>query len=782
MGSIPMRMSYFRFLTFGIFGILALVGTPEVQCQQEIPIGEWKSYQPFSKGKWVTQSASRVYYTSDLGILSLDKSDFETTFFTRVDGLSDVEASIVEYDDFSESLVVVYSNSNLDIITSDGIFNLNDILEDNQIVGEKTIHNVSLDGQGNAFLSTTFGLVEIDLTTRTFGFTAFSDLPIYDMAVFEGFYFLSTFDGLYRAPASSQFNHSDFSSWTLVDDIFGLPASFTSITLEVFNDELYVDVDGEVYRISGEMAEQAWDLEGYEIQFLQAGNTHLILGGNCIDPDICNKDEVFFLDTEGNLSDARSCVWATVRAIQDEQGRVFYGDETVDLRYSNSISDACEYIVFNYPLGFSASEIYIDDNIVYIASGGVNNDNWYTFNSNGLQIYDEGKWSYVNDKNTPTLADPIMFDYHRVLVHPFNKKIFVGTFWRGLIEIDGENLNIYDDQNSCLQKYPEEGLRERIGGMAFDRNYNLWLTNNRAPEPFVMFDPEGNCYSFTAGGERDLTQVVVDDNGYKWAAVYSTTSGLVVFDEGELENSGDDRVKILGTGNSALTTNRVNCVEKDLDGDIWVGTDEGVIVFECPGSIFSSGCFGTRRKVDEGGNIAFLLEDEVVKTIAVDGANRKWFGTRNGIFVQSPSGEEKIFQFNTSNSPLPSNEIIDIAVNKETGEVFISTNLGIVSYRTDATHGGLVHSSNVYAFPNPVRPDYDGPIAIRGLPRDAWFKVTDIRGRLVFEGRANGGEAIWDGRDYNGRKASTGVYMVFSSSNDNFNKPDALVTKILFVK
>src|SRR5690606_32310048 len=175
--------------------------------------------------------------------------------------------------------------------------------------------------------------------------------------------------------------------------------------------------------------------------------------------------------------------------------------------------------------------------------------------------------------------------------------------------------------------------------------------------------------------------------------------------------------------------------------------------------------------------------EETVYAIAVDGANRKWFGTGSGVFVQSPAGNEEVAVFNTDNSPLLNDRIIDIAIDGTNGLVYIATNGGIMSYRTDAINEEFTHSAEVYAFPNPVRPDYDGPIAIRGLAEDANVKITDIRGQILFETQALGGQAIWDGRDLKGRMAETGVYLVFSTNaGTDFSKPDALVTKILVVK
>ncbi|MGK0389384.1 MAG: hypothetical protein ACI94Y_002124, partial [Maribacter sp.] len=245
----------------------------------------------------------------------------------------------------------------------------------------------------------------------------------------------------------------------------------------------------------------------------------------------------------------------------------------------------------------------------------------------------------------------------------------------------------------------------------------------------------------------------------------------------------DNQTRIINQSNSELPIDIVHDITLDLDGDMWAGTEEGIIIFECGGNVFDSSCQGTKRIVErDDGNNAYLLESESVRCIAVDGANRKWCGTTNGVFLISEDGLEEIYHFTKDNSPLFNNIINDIVINERTGEVYIGTNSGIITYQGDATVGGVVHDAEVFAFPNPVRPDYKGPIAIRGLPQNANVKITDVSGTLIYETTANGGQAIWDGRDYNGREASSGVYLVFSVNKKNLTNPDGFVTKILKMK
>jgi len=169
-----------------------------------------------------------------------------------------------------------------------------------------------------------------------------------------------------------------------------------------------------------------------------------------------------------------------------------------------------------------------------------------------------------------------------------------------------------------------------------------------------------------------------------------------------------------------------------------------------------------------------------VNDIAVDGANRKWIATNNGVFLLSEDGYERVYFYNSENSPLPDNRVSKVAVDGVTGMVYFATERGLVGYRGEATNGRAVADKNeAYAFPNPVRPDYEGNISITNLPTDANVKITDINGGLVHETYALGGQAVWNGYDYTGRRTASGVYLVWVVSGDGQQK---LATKVVFLR
>jgi ligand-binding sensor domain-containing protein len=244
-----------------------------------------------------------------------------------------------------------------------------------------------------------------------------------------------------------------------------------------------------------------------------------------------------------------------------------------------------------------------------------------------------------------------------------------------------------------------------------------------------------------------------------------------VFDE------KNNRSKYLSTtlGQGGLPSNLVSALATDKEGQIWVGTERGAAVFFNPFAVFENTAFDALTPIFER---RALLRDEVITSIAVDGGNRKWIGTQNGLWLFNPEGSELIAHFTSENSPMLTNMVMDVEIQPITGEVFIATDKGIVSYRGTATEGAETHIS-VKVFPNPVRPDFEGLVGISGLVNNAIVKITDVTGRLVYETRAQGSTAVWNVRDYTGRRAATGIYLIFSANEEG---TETLVSKMAVIE
>lgn len=278
-----------------------------------------------------------------------------------------------------------------------------------------------------------------------------------------------------------------------------------------------------------------------------------------------------------------------------------------------------------------------------------------------------------------------------------------------------------------------------------------------------------------------VSKLMITSTGQKWM-ILPRGQGMLVFDDnGTIDNISDDRKIRLGfnTGAGAIPGTDVYCMAEDDDGEVWVGTDKGIGVFYCADQIMTQGaCDAQQVLIEQDGYVQILMETQVVTAILVDGANRKWIGTEGGgLFLMSADGTKQLAHFDETNSPLLSNDITTLTMDKKTGELFIGTSNGIVSYRGEATTGEDV-MGDVYAFPNPVRHEYTGNVAITGLVKNANVKITDVSGQLVYETTALGGQAIWPGTNFKGERAASGVYLVFASNEDGSQK---IVTKILFM-
>ena len=323
-----------------------------------------------------------------------------------------------------------------------------------------------------------------------------------------------------------------------------------------------------------------------------------------------------------------------------------------------------------------------------------------------------------------------------------------------------------------------------ISDMKYDDDGNLWVLN-KGQEPLKVFTPEGEQYSFSLGAaakDKIPYRLLVDRDGNKWVGV--TNVGLIAFNEnGTFEDTSDDELRTLkaAEGSGALPVNVVKGLAEDADGEIWIGTEEGLVVLYSKSNLYDGG-FGeydaSKILLEVDGETEKLLGDTHITTIAIDGGNRKWIGTSSsGVFCFSEDGREEIYRFDTENSPLVSNNVLDIKVDQLSGEVYFATDAGLVSFRSDATLADR-NFSNVKVFPNPVRPDFYGPITIQGLGYESDVKITDVSGNLVFKGVSNGGTFIWNGETLQGERVHSGVYLVWSGVTTGKGKN---VAKILFI-
>nr|WP_255724058.1 two-component regulator propeller domain-containing protein [Terrimonas ginsenosidimutans] len=433
----------------------------------------------------------------------------------------------------------------------------------------------------------------------------------------------------------------------------------------------------------------------------------------------------------------------------------------------------------NSPEATASGEITVFNNTFYATAGEVNEAWNYQYNGNGFYILKDGQWDNINRFRFPQLDT--LLDFVTIAVDPADESIWAGSFGGGLLHVTGSDFSVI--KQNILSPALGDPASYRVSGLAFDRDHTLWVSNFGAAQPLLARKTDGSWTRFSIPfliTENALTQIISDDNNYKWI-VAAKGGGLICFDPGSsIESTGDDRWKRFtnGTGNGNLPAADVRCVAKDKSDFIWVGTTNGIGVIQCSGQIFTGqGCEAAWPVVKQGNFAGYLFSGQVVRSIAVDGANRKWVATDNGVWLVSATGEEVLYQFTETNSPLLSNAVRQVTVNGKTGEVFFATARGICSFRGTATEGSQ-RNENVLVYPNPVPPGYNGTIGIKGLVNDAIVKITEMDGRLVYQTRALGGQAVWDGKDYRGRRISTGVYLVVISKEDRQEKT---VSKIVFI-
>lgn len=750
-------------------------------CQSTLTIGEWKSHLSYKEGKAVTQNKEKIIYAAQRGIITIDKSDLSVDFLAKEDGLSDVTIAFLKYDQVNDLLIIVYSDSNIDILKDTDIYNIPFIKSNTNIIGSKKINDLYVSDDDIAYMATDFGIVGFNLKKLEFAFTTFTDTKITTVATMGTSIYIGTEKGLFYVDKVN--NISDFNTWVSIPAPPDLTASEDPIDIATKFNTLYVAYPQGVYEMGSQNSFKKLispNNTGENVTFLSDDGAFLMIGFE----DPIPRSRVIFLSSDGSKKETTpNCISRVVDALQDETGRIWYADQWDPIKYTTTPDGPCQRLSFDVPYANTAGSIVFKGSDVYVASGGVTEDYQYANTNTGFYILSEGVWSNYNGNNVPEISADQIFNVQAIAPNPKSETIYIGSYWNGILEYeaDTKNATIYNQYNSPLQGTVGDIARTRITSLVFDEDLNLWISNYGSTRPLVVKTNEDKWYSFSIPSNNSLADIAIDEQGNKWVAVVGAGNGLLVFNEGDnIADTKDDKSRYITRSNSEIVGNKVNCLAIDLDGSVWVGTSEGPVVFDC-GDPFDASCKGNTRKVVVDDIPALLLKDEDILSIAIDGANRKWFGTRNGIFVQSPDGTTQIEKYDVKNSPLMDNKILELSYNPVSGEMFITSSSGIQSIKTETTLGGRSNASQVYAYPNPVRPEYSGPIAIKGLVRDANVKITDINGKLVYETKALGGQAIWDGNDYNGTRASTGVYLVFSV-NENINQDAAaLVTKILII-
>jgi hypothetical protein len=739
------------------------------------PIGQWREHLPFNNALAVTTDGNLVHCATPYGYFAYDEAASSFQRRTKVNGLTAVRVSGMAREPGGNRVMLWYEDGNVDFLDGDRVTNLPDI-EQSTVAGDKRIFHALWRGN-RVYLATGLGIIVLDPDLNVVRDTwrpsaSGADIRVNALAADADFLYAATAEGIRRGAFSGN-TLADFRSWQTIGGP-GL-SSGSCDDVAIAAGRLVARRQDTVFIQRG----ANWDLrysDGWTLLSMDAGSAEIRLG-----EARGGQGRVTLLDTAGQVRTRLQTPSISLPRQVDQSGDAYWvADQNNGLL---RVENTEETRVFpNSPINTASGAMQFAGRSLWVAAGSVN-DAWnYTFNPNGLYRFDNDFWTGVNLYVYPQLDT--LLDFVDVAQDPLTKKIYAGSFGGGLLEIDEGPVFRVFKQSSGLQQAIGDPGSYRVGGMAFDANGNLWIANYGAPQNLVLRKSDGSWLRFGIPflhTENAVGQVLIDGFGYKWIQS-PKGNGVFCFDDNRTpENISDDRWRYFraGRGNGNLPSAEVYCLAQDRDGLIWVGTAQGIAVIQCLEDVFSPTCDAVLPVVQQGNFAGFLFRDEQVRTIAVDGANRKWVGTRNGVWLISPDGQQVIARFTESNSPLLSNEINRITVDPVTGEVYISTFNGICSFRGTATSGGSVSADSVLVFPNPVPPGYSGTIAIRGLPEDAWVKITETDGRLVYQARALGGQAVWDGRNYQGQRASSGVYLVLVADRQN---REHLAAKIFFIR
>jgi len=729
--------------------------------RENIPMYGWRIHLPYNAVFSITESPERLYIGAERGFYSFHKTSGEIEIFSKVNGFSDVEVSKVAYHNDLDLLFIAYESTNIDILKSDGVIVNISAIKRESILGIKKINDIHFEGN-LAYLSCSFGIVVIDLERNEIRDNYLNIGPgatrinIHSVAFHGDYIYAATDFGLMRAHKDDQQTWQDFSKWSFVR------TSMYSDHLRVFQNELYAVIDSVLEVYDGSQW-RYFDGPGKEVTVsLDVNHDKLVIAQY-------GKITVVKSDLTRRVIPENIINFALI----DDGGSVWTGGRFTGLMRIDE-SNNYSFLTPNGPFGPTSFAMASNGVQIWVA-GGTPTGSWQpTFNNLGYYWYDGQNWTnrLSNDK-----VDK-MYDFVAVAITP-NNDVFLGTMGEGVLHMkNGALVDVYNDANTILSR---DNTFVGVTGLALDDQSNLWMSNYESQKALKVRTPANEWYEFDIP-VNGVGELVVDQFGQKWiAAVNESNVGICVFKEINGLASTDAQVRLLDNNarSGDLPSNSVRALAVDQDGEIWVGTEDGLAIFFNPGAVFEGGDIADAQQIiiDDGRDVGLLLGNEVINDIAVDGANRKWIATNTGAWLVAEDGSSVVRHFTADNSPLLSNTVVCLGIDDVNGEVYFGTDKGIISYRDDATAGSDVHG-DVVIFPNPVRPKYTGPITIQGLPQNATVKITDVAGRVVYEMIANGGTAVWDGKSFNGRRPATGIYLIFTANEED---EDAQVGKLLIV-
>lgn len=750
----------------------------------------WKTYLSYNNTNSVEESNDQVFVVAEGSLYTYGKEDNSIKQYYKGNGLNDNTISLIRYNKQTKSLLIIYDNSNIDILEGGVATNL-PYLSTSTSIRDKQINSVLVHDE-YAYLSTAFGIVVINMAKKEIKDTYKLSLNITSCAIQNGNIYASTTNKAEVSSgiiyASLKENLLDKANWKPYG-LSNLSDSHTISAIASFKNTLFylVSQQGIFYENNGELS---LIINSSTLKYMKVIGEKLA----CID-----NSRVFIVsDTQKfdqiNLSINDISTYQTDKYWIAEGSK---GLRSIQRKGSNSFEALNEPIILDGPYSNSAFDIVCKNDKVYMIIGGKDLLNGKRFDKGGyILTYDYDKWSFIDPKeaqkklNLP--RNPRDYTSIAVTTDDSNDEIvYASSMGDGVIQYkNGTPVQSYNEKNAFKETAGGYGSGYcYIDGLAFDKNGNLWMTSSEVNHAVLVLDKAGTWHRLDIEqlrGVYTINDILITSTNDKWIYVPRNTPKLVMIPNSESldEVSSYEFTTLIDTDGKELTPSNYTCVAEDKDGYIWVGTNRGAVYFTKPRissaeDKAATRCTRVKYTNEETGNLAYFLDNVVVTTLKVDAGNRKWIGTKgNGVYVLDNDNETIVYQFNTTNSPLLSDNIYDIEINDKTGEVFIGTDKGLNSYQGEASEGKSDYSE-IYAYPNPVRPEHMDKVTIVGLMDNSNVKITDLNGNIIYQTKSLGGQAIWNCRSANGSRVATGVYLVLASTEE---ASESVVTKIIVVK
>lgn len=756
-------------------------------------IGEWETLLSYYNTILVAESNEYVFgvaraaqpqpgVTDEGGALfSYGKEDNSIRFYSKQDGLHDSQITLIGYNQNVNTLLIVYKNGNIDLLGDYGFYNLSYLLNNTSITN-KTINDIFFYKEF-AYLPTQFGIMVLNLKKKEISETYKLNQPVTSVCIQNNQLYAATASGIMRGAMDS--NLLDVNNWQ--------PHSIGSVDagsihqLALFQNQFcfFIKGKGVYYQQTAETIKPL--IEDNTIQKIKLQNDKLIAFTS-------NKAYLFSSLTARDVVNT-----GTINDISSLKDKNTYwiaaGLESIKGIRKKEASDQYEIIFSDTITAKSGPKrnlcafMTVHDQKLLVTGG----DRWSVRNNNygTLMTYENGSWFSFDENKIAEQAKSQFRDITSVAVDPTdNTHYFASTWGEGLFEFkDNQFVKLYNQDNSPLLSTNGDPNYIRTEGVCFDQQKNLWITNSGINTGGIkVLKPDGTWVSLAPDLEDYLIdKILITSKKQKWVNVLRSNTGIFILDDqGTLDDTSDDISRLYRTfRNTAdqkeIPANSYFCMAEDKTGSIWIGTNNGIIITSSSAKVPQSETIYASRiiRTDENGNLTYFLDGERINAIAVDGGNRKWIGTEgSGVFLVNEDGSETIHNFTAANSPLLSDKIKSIAIDQISGKVYFGTENGMISYMAEAIAGKESYS-DVYAFPNPVRPEYIDQVTITGLMENSNVKITDLNGNIIFQGRSAGGQLSWNCRNRSGNRVATGVYLVFAATPDS---KESVVTKIMVVK